>query len=122
MWIPITVLFLLAVGSAYLHAKEQKQDLLVLRHTISVNLSILNSELKELLKIADGSASAPAPEIVRAKALLSSSSNIARNTELQQYIGSKDELVTMLGNVFTAMNQSTEARRLLGAYTQRQIR
>ncbi len=113
MWIPVTLLLLLAAGSAYLHAREQKQDLLVLRYTINVNLSILNSELKDLLKIADDSPSSP--ETLRAKALLSSSSNIARNTELQQYIGSKDELVTMLGNVFTAMNQSTEARRLLGA-------
>jgi hypothetical protein len=95
------------------HIKQSKEDAAVLRHTISVNLSILVAETEELsLVVARAQAS---PETTKASRLLTSASTCAQTTPDLLSSASKKELGKILEQVFQAMLQSTEARRLLKA-------
>jgi len=117
MWIPITSIVSLSALALYLRNREIKSDCLVLRHTISVNLSILKSELEELFKIADQSDASQS--VTDAKAFLSSAAATARDTESRLCAASKRELGDLLANAFQAMDKSTKARHLLNACSDR---
>ena len=92
--------------------RQSREDGAVLRHTISVNLSILLAELDEL-SVAAAKAKA-SPETTTARALLSSAAGAAQATQSRLSSASNNELGNMLEQVFQAMLQSTEALRLLG--------
>jgi|AGTN01.3.fsa_nt_gi hypothetical protein len=122
----ITLIILLAIvslGSIYLHLREVERDTNILRHTIAVNLSILEPELIQLKGKADAilSGSAPAPVGVTreaaesARGLIEKSETAAKAARAKLETASLSELGPMLTQVFDAMDQATEARIALGA-------
>lgn len=113
MWIAYLILFVALAGIAYEEFRLYREDCAVLRHTISVNLSILSSELVELQRIAD--VSTTSKEVERARHLLSFASTLSAGASEELNSATRKELRLMLGRVFRAMMHSAEARRLLGA-------
>ncbi len=116
MWpsLAITVFLCALLATALrFHRAERLEEQAVLRHTINVNLDILDSELAELKAIAS-SAPASASQL-QASRLLQNSQKVAQAARTRVQIAGSDELEKMLGLVFGAMNQSTDARRLLNA-------
>ncbi|MDR3613696.1 MAG: hypothetical protein P4L53_09015 [Candidatus Obscuribacterales bacterium] len=91
------------------------QSLRVLRHTIRVNLSILEKEITELSAIAENAP--PSADVTAAKRLLEKAQG-ALLLEMALFalsaasLKQRDEI---LGQVFEAMNQSNQARHLLKA-------
>lgn len=90
----------------------QDDDRKVLRHTICVNLNILEGELEELLKVGP-SAQVAAVDYDRARQLLSLSAQGAAYARARLEGADEAQLQELLGIVFAAMSRSTEARRLL---------
>ncbi|MDR3613695.1 MAG: hypothetical protein P4L53_09010 [Candidatus Obscuribacterales bacterium] len=85
------------------------------RHTIRVNLAILEQELTELTRIAKKAQ--PSADVSAAKALLENAQN-ALMLEFALSNASAEQLGEILSQVFAAMRQSTQARRLLNACVQ----
>jgi hypothetical protein len=91
------------------------QDLRVLRHTIRVNLSILENEIDELSAIAQKAP--PSEDATAAKRLLEKAQG-ALLLEMALFALSAASLKQrgeILGQVFEAMNQANQARHLLNA-------
>jgi len=103
------VILISALGFWDREIRQPKENL---RHTIRVNLSILQSELRELVEIAQKST--PTADVERATTLLEQASEVfpvQKNLDK----ASRAKLVEMLTQVFAAMDKSTQARKLLGA-------
>ncbi len=119
----IILLSLVALGSVYLHLKEVERETNILRHTIAVNLSILEPELIQLKGKADAilSGSAPLPQGVTreaaesARGLLEKSEKAAKSVREKLETASLQDLGPMLSQVFDAMSEATDARIALGA-------
>lgn len=90
----------------------QGDDRKFLRHTVCVNLNILEGELEELLKVGP-SAQVAAADYDRARQLLSLSAQGAAYARARLEGADEALLQELLGIVFAAMSRSTEARRLL---------
>jgi hypothetical protein len=99
--------------AAFVSRFDYVSDSAGMRHTISVNLSILKAELPELLEIADQSVSSQS--VMDAKVLLSMSAATALTTETRLRVAAYAELQEILTALFQAMSQATRARRLLNA-------
>lgn len=84
-----------------------------LKHTIQVNLGLLDHELGELIPIAEQAASSP--DVDRARRLLEEAEAISLDVDLVLSVGEDAEKDELLERVFGAMNKTTQARRLLGA-------
>jgi hypothetical protein len=108
-------LFLLAILISAYHAQsiESQKDRAVMQHTIDVNLEILQSELVALHEVAAHTPPGSARE--QALTLLKEAQIIAAAVRARQPEASHEELGELLGAAFSAMNKSTEARRLLNA-------
>lgn len=91
---------------------SQADDRKILRHTISVNLNILEGELEELLKV-EPSAQVASADYDRARELLALSAQGAAYARARLMVADEAQLQELLGIVFAAMSRSTEARRLL---------
>jgi predicted aconitase len=118
MWpaIAITFFLLALLAAAFrLRNSEAIETRAVLSHTIDVNLGILERELTELSAVAQGTPRSSAREIARATALLQESKETAEVARKQLPTAKTEELENILGQVFTAMNGCTSARRLLNA-------
>lgn len=83
-----------------------------LKHTIQVNLGLLDHELGELIPIAEQAASSP--DVDRARSLLEEAEDISLEVDLVLSIREDAEKDELLERVFGAMNKTTQARRLLG--------
>jgi len=94
-------------------SRLEDENTRILRHTINVNLDILQSELDTLQAIAANGRSSS--DCQKASELLQSSAETAKAARLRVGLSNGLELENLLGAVFFAMNQSTEARRLLNA-------
>lgn len=103
------VIIIAALGYWDREIREPKQNL---RHTIRVNLGILQRELRELVEIAKKSN--PTADVERATTLLEQASEIFSVEETLDK-ASRAKLGEILSQVFAAMDKSTQARRLLGA-------
>jgi hypothetical protein len=113
-WIFLIVVFLLIALTARLSSKQNRSETgAVLRHTILVNLQILEGELTELQAIATTAAATQSQK--KATLLLQGAKAISNSARARLQFADNAELETILGNVFAAMNQSTEARHLLNA-------
>jgi hypothetical protein len=120
MWPAIAITFFLSallITALRFSRKELLENRAVLRHTISVNLEILESELSELKAIAQ--AAPPSAAQQSASELLQKSQAVAEAARARVQIAPNEELGKILGLVFGAMNQSTDARHLLNACTPR---
>ena len=106
----LDALFVFALRS---RTRASKESILHLRHTISVNLDILDSELVELNAIVTKAQPSAARE--EASRLLQRAQSVATSARACMYTASSYELQETLGHVFAAMMHSTEARRLLNA-------
>lgn len=123
MIILIILLAAISLISLYAHIKDVERDTHFLRHTIAVNLSILEPELVELKGKADAilSGSAQAPEGVTreaaesARGLLEKSEKAAKSAREKLETASLEELGELLTQVFDAMSKATDARIALGA-------
>jgi hypothetical protein len=82
------------------------------RHTIRVNLAILEKEITELNRVANRTR--PSAEVTAAKALLENAQG-ALMLEFGLSNASSEQLGEILSHVFAAMRQSTQARHLLNA-------
>ncbi|HEY9757301.1 MAG TPA: hypothetical protein V6C97_19185 [Oculatellaceae cyanobacterium] len=93
-------------------ARERRSSSAYLRHAIAVNLGILRNEHSELKRIAS---SHNGPAKTEALGLLESAQTTmtAIGTDLTRF--SNRKLGKTLSQVFAAMNNTTKARRLLGA-------
>ncbi len=96
-----------------LNDDENEGDGPSLKHTIQVNLGLLDHELGELIPIAEQAASSP--DVDRARRLLEEAEAISLDVDLVLSIGEDAEKDELLERVFGAMNKTTQARRLLGA-------
>ena len=118
MWLLYTALMLALVVLVCLEARrnkaEQLEDERELRHTIAVNLGILKRELMELQEIAKVSTVAE-PSRTQANSLLAASEETADRVQSQYEQAGLEDLRLLITALFQAMNQSTEARRTLGA-------
>lgn len=118
MWLLYTALMLAIVVLVCLEARrnkaEQLEDERELRHTIAVNLGILKRELMELQEIAKVSNLAELPR-AQANSLLAASEETADRVQSQYEQDGLEDLRLLITALFQAMNQSTEARRTLGA-------
>lgn len=118
MWLLYTALMLAIVVLVCLEARrnkaEQLEDERELRHTIAVNLGILKRELMELQEIAKKSTVAE-PSRTQANSLLAASEETADRVQSQYEQAGLEDLRLLITALFQAMNQSTEARRTLGA-------
>jgi hypothetical protein len=99
--------------AAFVSRHDYLSDSAGMRNTISVNLSILKPELRELLEIADQSVSSQS--VMDAKALLSMSAATAHTSETRLQVADYVELQEILTALFQAMSQATRARHLLNA-------
>ncbi len=122
MWLLIAFIILILFNFAFKtttknHPTQTVKDEQILRHTINVNLNILDSEIIELTAlIANNTKQRTATtEEEEAKALLQLAQTTASSTRLVVAESGYDELQGMLGQVFGAMNMATSARRLLNA-------
>jgi hypothetical protein len=116
MWPSIAItLFLSAlfITAFRFRRDEQLENIVVLRHTINVNLNILDNELSELKTIALATPDSAAQQ--QASKLLRKSQVAAEAARARVENASTEELGKILGMVFGAMSQSTDARRLLTA-------
>jgi hypothetical protein len=91
------------------------QDLRALRHTIRVNLTILEEEITELNAIAKNAR--PSADVTEAKALLEKAQGalVLDMALFALSAASSKQRGEILGQVFEAMNQSNKARHLLNA-------
>jgi len=105
----IAVLLLLI---AHTMLKERREVIAMLRHTIGVNLRILNNELVELNAVAASSTLAAAP--VAATLLLEAGNEAKLISGILDSL-SKSQLQDMLTATFAAMEKANEARHLLNA-------
>jgi hypothetical protein len=122
MWpaIAMTVFLLALLITAFRFRRtELLEETAVLRHTLEVNLDILEAELTELKAVAQAQPQASPLAVERAIQLLKYSQAIAKNARQRLQVATNEELEKTLGLVFGAMNQSTDARRLLNACTPR---
>jgi hypothetical protein len=122
MWpaIAITAFFLALLITAHRFRRtELQEETAALRHTVEVNLDILEAELIELTAAARTQTNVSPDAVEKATQLLRSSQTIAKNARQRLQLASNEELEKMLGLVFGAMNQSTDARRLLNACSPR---
>jgi hypothetical protein len=92
--------------------ENELEDLRDSRHTIRVNLAILEKEIAELKGIAKRTPASA--DVTAAKALLETAQN-ALMLEFALSTASSKQLGEILGQVFEAMNQSNRARHLLNA-------
>lgn len=116
MWYQIAIIFALVMllGLAvWAHLQESRRDDQVLRHTIKVNLGILQSELTNLSLFAQSVSDSTDKQ--KALGLLNQASATACDTDRVIDITTGYALEVMLGQVFDAMVKVTEARRLLNA-------
>ncbi len=116
MWyqIAIAILFAMVFSLAiYAHISEARQDAQVLRHTIGVNLDILQAELVNLNPFADQVPDSADKQ--KALQLLKQADVTARGARQKLCIVSSWKLEALLGEVFGAMIKVTEARHLLNA-------
>jgi hypothetical protein len=112
---------LIVVGIAIRHF-ELQNDTEFLRHTVTVNLSILEPELVELTAVALAkSAAPPSPDGVSPEALAEAKQLLAGSDAAAKLIRSRvdqaklKELGHLLTLVFQAMSQATDARIMLKA-------
>ncbi len=116
MWYQIAIVIIFATVfslAIYAHIREARQDAQVMRHTIGVNLDILQAELVNLNLFAH-----QVPDSVdkqKALQLLAQADSTARGARQQLCIVSGLSLEPLLGEVFGAMIKVTEARHLLNA-------
>ena len=121
MWLLIAIIILILFNFAFKTnantRSETAKDEQVMRHTINVNLNILENEIVELtaLTVVDANQKKPTAEQEEAKALLENAQAIASYARLHVSDKSYNELQKMLGQVYSAMNMATSARRLLNA-------
>lgn len=116
MWYQIAIIFALVIllGLAFwAHLKEGRRDDQILRHTIKVNLSILQSELTNLFEFAQSVSDSTDKQ--KALGLLNQASATVCDTGRVVDMTTGYALEVMLGEVFDAMVKVTEARRLLNA-------
>ncbi len=122
MWLLIAIFILILFNFAFKtttknHCNQTVKDEQILRHTINVNLNILDSEIIELTAlIANNTKQRTATtEEEEAKALLQLAQTTASSARLVVAESGYNELKKMLGQVYGAMNMATRARRLLNA-------
>ena len=121
MWLLIAIIILILFNFAFKTnantRSETAKDEQVMRHTINVNLNILENEIVELtaLTVVDANQKKPTAEQEEAKALLENAQAIASYARLHVSDKGYNELQKMLGQVYGAMNMATSARRLLNA-------
>lgn len=122
MWLLIAIFILLLFNFAFkITTKNPRiqsvKDEQILRHTINVNLNILDSEIIELTALIATNTKhrAETAEEEEAKALLQLAQSTASSARLVVAESGYDELQGMLGQVYSAMNMATSARRLLNA-------
>lgn len=120
--ITITVFAILIVFCLVLFSSESDPESDIMRDTIAVNLSILDHELVALNSNIDAIlAGRPAPAgvspeaVAQARELLGKSESAADSVRDRLKQARRDELGELLEQVFQAMSQSTEARKLLKA-------
>jgi hypothetical protein len=112
MWLAAFVLILAGISFA-LALKQQREDKAVLRHTIRVNLAILQAELTELNGLA--LEQADTSDGRQAQALLVLSSALADEAAQELNTASEKMLGRKLSIAFSAMDLSMRARYLLKA-------
>lgn len=122
MWLFIVIIILILFNFAFKTTTKNTRnqtvkDEQILRHTINVNLNILENEIIELtaLIVADTNQKTSTAEQEEAKTLLENAQAIASYTRLHVSDKGYNELQEMLGQVYGAMNLATSARRLLNA-------
>jgi hypothetical protein len=122
MWLLVAIIILILFNFAFKTTSQNARtqtvkDEQVLRHTINVNLNILENEIIELtaLIVVDGYQKPLTAEQEEAKVLLENAQAIASHARLHVSDKGYNELQEMLGQVYGAMNLATSARRLLNA-------
>lgn len=122
MWLLIAILILIIFNLAFKNNSKNTRsqtikDEQIMRHTITVNLNILEGEIVELTAlIAVGANKEPlTTEQKQAIVLLENAQATAHHARLYVSSSGYDELLDMLGQVYSAMNFTTSARRLLNA-------
>jgi|GEM_PF-2464655 len=122
MWLLIAIVILILFNFAFKTTTKNPRtqtvkDEQILRHTINVNLNILDSEIIELTALiaTNTKQRAATSEEEEAKTLLQLAQTTASYARLVIAESGYDELQEMLGQVYGAMNLATRARRLLNA-------
>ncbi len=120
MWLLIAITILILFNFAYKPNKQGSQavqDEQILRHTINVNLNILEDEIIELnsLIVVDADQKASTAEHQEAQGLLTRAQTTASYARLLVADAGYNELQEVLGQVYGAMNLTSSARRLLNA-------
>lgn len=122
MWLLIAILILILFNLAFKNNSNNTRsqtikDEQIMRHTINVNLNILESEIVELTALITVGANQEllTKEQKQVKVLLDNAQTTARHARLYVSSNGYDELLDMLGQVYSAMNLTTNARRLLNA-------
>jgi hypothetical protein len=122
MWLLVAIIILILFNFTFKTSSQNARrqtvkDEQILRHTINVNLNILENEIVELtaLIVVDANQKASTAEHEEAKALLENAQAIASHARLHVSDKGYNELQELLGQVYGAMNLATSARRLLNA-------
>ncbi|MFA7340027.1 MAG: hypothetical protein WC028_24830 [Candidatus Obscuribacterales bacterium] len=122
MWLLVAIIILILFNFTFKTSSQNARrqtvkDEQILRHTINVNLNILENEIIELtaLIVADANQKTSTAAHEEAKTLLENAQAIASYARIHVSDKGYNELQEMLGQVYGAMNHATSARKLLNA-------